>query len=260
MRRRKMLWALAAVLGLGAGGCSLKLGDSTSGEIGRVNFAYTTDCLFGCSMNRSLIIGSHATISVSGVGNDSGVTAASGAPAVASFKVERACWCDQSGDASTSTYDVGQKQSCPAGWSKDCQNTIDVTALGTGDAELELNDATGNLIDRTPVHVRAPKSASFEQDFSSAGAFQVEVHESTTILARFTDADGRDMIATDGVTWSLGDPSVAELSPTALFSSPVASPAELGNEVELTGARTGKTQLELRVGALTRSVPVTVAK
>jgi hypothetical protein len=260
MRRRTMLWALAVLLGLAASGCSLKLGESTSGELGRVNFAYATDCLFGCGMNRSLIVGSQAIISVTSVANDSGVTAVSGTPGVASFKVERSCWCDQTSNDSSSTYSIDKDQSCPSGWTKDCENTIEVTALSTGDTELELDDATGQLIDRTPVHVRAPKTVGFEQDFRAAMAFRVEVNQSTTILAHFTDADGRDMIATNGVTWSLGEPTVAELSSGAVFSPAVPSPVELGGEIELTGARAGKTQLELQVGSLTRKIPVTIAK
>ena len=65
MSPRLALLAAVAVLALPA--CSVDLGSSTEGELGRATFSYSS-CFFGCAVDHPVLAGATARVSVAGDG------------------------------------------------------------------------------------------------------------------------------------------------------------------------------------------------
>jgi len=186
--------------------CSFELGDSTVGERGAVRFEYSGwSCLFGCDMKRPLLAGTEQTISVDGIrADDAGVRAVSTDPSVAKFTVDRSCGCEQSNENGT-TYMSSKETSCPPDFRLVCENAITVRAVAPGEAGLELRSSDGALIDRTTVRVASAASVTLHGDDGAEIGDSMSMKQGDNVLvsARIVDAQGRELLADKGVTWTI---------------------------------------------------------
>lgn len=259
-------FAVAALVAAGTSACSMQLGQSTTGDLGRVDFSYGATCFFGCSMDRPVLVGGSERVDVTGQGNAEGVTAASTDPAIAEFNLKRNCSCEQqSGNSATGTT-VDAQGKCATGFTKTCDNAVDMRALAAGDTKLELFDAQGSLIDRVTVHVRKASSAEFQQSSNGLANAKtidqlvVKSGSTVTLSAVLYDADGQQLIARDGVDWGSQDASIAGF-PTYKILTPDTvddSAQDQSDFISVKGVQPGKTTIQLKVPGLAQAVPVTV--
>lgn len=196
-------------------GCDVELGDTTMGELGQVEFAYSSNCLFGCTLDHPLLPGTSARISVSEPGDVPGLEASTTPADIATAVVEQSCYCERSGDGWAEGASVGPDDSCETGFTKRCDNDIVVTAHAPGDCQLELRTPEGGLlVDRTTLFVRNPRSAWFEHfgaggEASSVADIQLLVGQREAVRVRLEDDEGRAMLVTGSVEWTISDGSVA---------------------------------------------------
>ncbi len=259
-------FALTALVAATTSACSMQLGQSTTGELGHVDFSYGATCFFGCSMDRPVLVGGSERVDVTGPGDAEGVTAASTNPTIAEFNVKRSCGCEQQSGNSASGTTVDAQGQCPSGFTKSCDNAVDMRALAEGDSKLELFDAEGSLIDRVTVHVRKAASAQFQQssnglqDAKPIDRLVVKSGSTVTLSAVLYDANGQQLIARDAVDWGSQDASVAGF-PTYKILSPDAvddSAQDQSDFITVQGVQPGKTTIQLKVPGLAQGVPVTV--
>lgn len=196
-----------------AAGCSGKLGDSTTGEQGAVEFEYSGwSCLFGCGMKQPLLSGTEQTISVKGGrADDSGVVARSTNPRVATFTLRRSCGCEQSDGTGTTYMSANDKGGCRPDFRLVCDNEIDVQALAPGEAGLELRASSGELIDKTTVHVATASSMTLhgEDGMEIGVSLKMKRGDDVSVTARLVDAQGRELLADKGVTWTIDGGAVS---------------------------------------------------
>lgn len=260
------LFAAAALLAAGTSACGTQLGESTAGELGRIDFSYGASCFFGCSMDRPVLVGARERVDVTGAGNAQGVTAASSDPSVVEFNLQRSCSCERSSDNSGEGMSTDAQGRCPDEFKKVCTNAVDMHALAKGDAKLELFDAQGQLIDRVGVHVRPARSVRFKQstnglqDSRPVDHLVVNSGGTVTLSAELLDADGRQLIARHGVTWSSDDAGVAGFPVYSILTRDSVDDSVEGQSdwVIVKGVQPGTTRIELKVAGLAQAVPVTV--
>lgn len=256
----------AALVAVGTSACSAQLGESTAGELGRVDFSYGASCFFGCSMDRPVLIGAAERVDVTGDGDAQGVTAVSTAPTIATFNLKRSCACEQSSGNSATGMTVDAHGGCPDGFTKSCDNAIDMQALAAGDAKLELLDPQGKLLDRVTVHVRKASSVHFErstdglQDARPIDQLVLKSGETVTLSAKLLDADGKPLIARDAVDWGSQDASVAGFPVYQILTPDMVDDSAQGHSdwVTVKGGQPGTTSIQLEVSGLAQAVPVTV--
>ena len=254
-------------LAAGTSACSTQLGESTSGELGRVDFSYGASCFFGCSMDRPVLIGADERVDVTGDGDAPGVSAKSTDPGVVTFKLRRSCACGKSSGSSAEGMSTDAQGNCPASYTKTCDNAVDMQTVAAGDAKLELYDAGGQLIDRVGVHVRPAKSLRFEQQQSGSDQgtpidqLEVPAGGTATLSAKLFDADGQPLIARHAVTWTSQDPGVAGFPSYSFFkTSPVDDTAtDQSDWISVQGVQPGTTSITVQVSGLVQAVPVTVS-
>jgi hypothetical protein len=233
---------------------------STPGEQGRVMFDYQGGCLFGCPLERPLLVGTRQTISVSDAGDVAGVQITSSKPKVAEFALERACYCERE-DHSGGQIDIAENASCQGVFHKHCDNSVLVQAKANGESELELRDKQGKLIDRVPVIVREAKSGLVEVTYPDrlgsveTSSIELKTGGKAQIDASFYDDMGRKLIAQNGVSWSVDDDQVASIT-AWLIGGGKQVDAGLGVELDAKGA--GQTTLTISVPGLDKMLDVTV--
>lgn len=257
---------VTALVAAASSACSTQLGQSTTGELGRVDFSYGATCFFGCSMDRPVLVGGSERIDVTGPGDAKGVTAASTDPAIVEFNLKRSCSCDRSSGNSGEGMSTDAQGNCPAGFEKTCDNSVDMQALAQGDAKLQLFDAQGQLLDRVVVHVRKAASAQFQQSDNGLSNSQpidqlvVKSGNTVTLSAKLLDADGQALIARDAVTWGSQDKSVAGFPVYTLTSQDSVDDSAQGQSdwITVKGVQPGSTHIKVQVPGLTQAVPVTV--
>ncbi len=266
--RTRFLAGLAAVALAAAGtsACSMKLGDSTSGDLGRVDFSYGASCFFGCSLDRPVLVGASERIDLTGPGDAQGVTAVSAEPAIAGFNLKRTCSCEKSSSNSAEGMSTDAQGQCPDGFTKTCDNAVDMQALGAGDAKLELFDPQGQLLDRVTVHVRRASSVQFEQsknglqDSQPINQLVVKSGDTVTLSAKLLADDGQQLIARHAVSWGSDNTSVAGFPTYTLLTpdSVEGSTHDQSDWVTVKGVQPGSTQISVKVAGLVQAVPVTV--
>ena len=250
-------WLAAGVLILC--GCAKDVDESgTRGEYGRVAFNYQRSCFFGCPLEQPLLVGARERITVTGVADDEHVTASSSDEELARFAIERSCFC-QRGDDPTGRFEIANGAGCDAPYRKHCDNDVLVEALGEGDPILELRDATGAALDRVPLRVREAAEAEFEATFrDQLGAqpgtsFDLEAGESIELALALYDADGRKLLAPEGVHYRVQDPAVATV--TAFL---IGGGAEL--DAGLDTVVQGKAELAVDVPGLRATLAISVLR
>lgn len=234
--------------------CSFDLGDSSSGDEGAARFEYVGwSCLFGCGMDQRLLAGTEQTISVTGPhADDAGIVASSTDPGVATFTVDRRCDCEKS-DANGTTYmSSNESDGCQPDFRLVCDNMIKVRALAPGEAGLELHASDGALIDRTTVRVAAAASVTLHGNEGSEIGNSMSMKEGDNVLvsARIVDAEGRELLADKGVTWTI-DGSAVESGWCLLCDS---------DETELRAVSPGDATVAMRASGVGTSFVVRVVQ
>lgn len=176
-------------------GCGFELGEDTTGDRGRLEFSYTEECLFGCSVRQPMMAGSTEEIRVTGKRVRRGeVTVESSNESVLTFVGERRC------DEDT------------------CSALVDVTAHAPGEAELIVRDTDGDLVDRVTIEVRAPASFDIEASVETSANFtagtEFSMRTGQTLFMRTTvrDADGEQLRVSSGLVWKIETPELAQFN------------------------------------------------
>lgn len=184
---------------LSVSACSFRLGDDSPGELGEARFEYSSSsCLFGCSMERPALAGSIVTVVARTEEGDRRLTARIAGSSSARIAEQReSCHCDD-GDTSRN---VEPAERCLERETKRCSLSVDVDARAPGDASLELTDASGALVDRTTLRIRAAARVDLEVRADRTalapeadGVFEVVRGAKVEIESTVRDADGAEMI------------------------------------------------------------------
>jgi hypothetical protein len=252
---------LIGAAALGSSGCDVEIGESTLGELGRVEFSYTSSCLFGCGLHRPLLPDSIGRISVSDPGDVDGLMVACQDAAVATATVERSCSCVRSGDGWATGAPVAADEACTDGFDKRCDNVVELAAHGAGSTGLELyQPGDGALIDRVTIHVREPHVAWLESDgvaVAPGAPVRLQVGQSDGIRVVMHDAEGRPLLVTGGVTWSIDDGQIAGF--TQWFGGPT-DRVETDDIVSVDGLRAGATELSVQAARFDVAFPLRVVE
>ena len=256
------LGLLAMVLAPVMTGCfDLKLGESTRGDEGNVDFSYGGQgCFFGCALDEPLAVGSSSSIAVTGAGNAATVTVESTRPDVIGFEIQRSCACTYEADDSAGGYSISEDDRCPSDHEHSCHNTITANALASGEVKLRLVDAAGALIDQVSVEAATPQTAQLELardeehgDYAPANTLQLQAGESVAVRVAFIAADGQRLRSDAHVTWTLDD-DIASFG-TGLF----ATQTRTGWGVtDVVANRAGETRLRVSLGDFSQSYPLVV--
>ena len=255
-------WLLIA-LALGGAGCSFDLGlGGTRGENGEVRFSYSDwqECfLFGCSVDQPMLHGTREVVGISSIDPRTGLTIASSAPDIlqVSYEVSRSC-CSEDAEG-TSCGSLAPGQTCDA----EVQESYlaHVSALAPGEADLEVRDAGGELVDWIGLRVEA--AARLELgcglDGNEPPLADLGVGHSCRYHVRAYTAADEELKATHGVLVQIVDADVAVLHEDAFINLFPEDETSLGDGRGIVEGRTpGSTQLLAKTGALQQSIPVTV--
>jgi hypothetical protein len=225
MRLHAILLSSLVLLSLSTAACSIKLGDKTEGDKGALAFAYDgRGCFFGCGLDRSALQG--AQISVNASGGDANVrpTARISAQTIARVSNQtESCSCGSKSGSTSSSHSVEPSAKCASGETKSCTLSIDIETAGAGDAELEVFDPKGALIDRAAIHVRPAARLDI-----TVNGISIKDGEPTVVLNREKvklethafDADGSEELFTKhGISHDYGDTTVIAPDPAVIIGS-----------------------------------------
>ncbi len=209
--------------------CVASLACGTAGAKGKIGFAYVsgTGCQFGCDIGLPVAKGSVETVLLFGPPQTFEVV--SSAPTVLSAtRTDTPNWAGAA--------------------------TVTVTALEAGTAELQVNDATGVLVDEIAVSVAAPASVRLGEELPSGSLQTSGVALSldggiVTFEARALTARGAALQCSTG--WSYSFAGGAALAPATLEGSS-------SDSIPVAPAATGASTVSAHLGTLTGSLAVTV--
>ena len=242
---------LASLLALGALSSACSVGDSTRGDLGRVDFSYGASCFFGCGTDQPVLSESSERIDVTGPGNAEGVSAISLDPATAEIAVRRSCGCEKQISASEAEgTTLPESGVCPEGFDEVCDNAFDLTTHAAGNVKIELRDAAGDLVDSTTLHVRSADRLELTQlqegtaDETPVSALEVPLGESVELRATAYASDEK-LLGADGFAWKSAEPSIAAVH----SGSPVAS---------VTAKAAGSTTITVVAGETSIELPIVV--
>ena len=237
---------------LGVLGCQpMRHLDGTLGERGRVAFAYQRNCFFGCPIAQPLLSGTRQSVTLTGPGDDAHIRVASSDPEVADFALERQCYCERNG--ADTRVEVADDASCRVGYVKRCDNTVLVEAGVEGEAWLELHESGSALIDRVALEVRDADRARFSLTAPDAlgplqtKRFELQVGDMADVELTLYDAEGRELLAPEGVHYAIDDPAVATVSAWLLGGG---AAVDAGLDVSLQALAAGDTALRVTVPGL----------
>jgi hypothetical protein len=244
-------------------GCSNDedVANGTRGELGHVVFNYQRSCFFGCSLAQPLLAGTREQIELSDAGDAEGVSVESSDADVASFALERSCYCERSD--STDRLEIREDASCPSAWRKHCDNSVLVAAADSGEAQLELRDAHHELIDRVSVIVHEAHDARFAATLPDklgpviGSHFELENGKSLDLALTLYDEAGLALLAPEGVDWHVDDVMVATLS---AFLTGSGADLHDGLDVSVHATGPGDTQVHVSVPGLDTSVELHVTE
>jgi hypothetical protein len=233
----------------------------TRGELGHVDFTYQRSCFFGCPLEQPLLAGTREQIELSAQGDADGLRVKSSRPAVAKFAIERACYCERSDN--DSRLDIREDAKCTGVWRKHCDNQVLVEALDPGETWLELRTADDALIDRARVLVHEAHDAQFAATLpdrlgpDEGTRFDLADGQSLDLDVTLYDADGRKLLAPEGVDWHVDDIQIATLS--GFLIAPGADVHD-GLGVVVKAAGPGDTSVHVEVPGLSDDVAIHVTK
>lgn len=204
----------------GLSGC-FKLGESTTGELDQVDFAYSTHCLFGCSLDQPLMAGTTETLTLSGEAITDDITVSSSAPEIAGFRLV-------TGDS--------------------LPRSVEMVTRAPGQVSLQVHKGN-DLLDLVTFSVREPRAIRLEvgegATLAEAKVISLEVEgEGTNVVARVTDINGEELRADSGLVWSVDAGEIVAL--TGFLTS--TSAVQTGGFATVTGVAPGQTTLRVKAG------------
>lgn len=224
-----------------ASGCAPADPRATGGELGALHFKYISGHAFvaagGYPMTQSVAPGTIEAIRTS-PGLPMSISVRSSNDSVATFEIL------------PDTLDDGEDHAI-----------IWVHAHDAGDADLEVLDDEGVVVDRVPVHVAPPARAIVvSNDVETSSPLALGVDGDVSVYARCVDASGEEVLASFGWTWRIQDPAIAQLWSTNL-SSPDTGADELKDTesvATILGRGVGTTTLDAVIAGVDEQVAVTV--
>ncbi|HEX2676792.1 MAG TPA: hypothetical protein VHM19_09135 [Polyangiales bacterium] len=251
---------LALLVLVAAGSCKKQQPTESLGELGSVGFSYKRSCFFGCPLGQPLLAGTRETIELTDHGDLAGLHVKSSDDAIASFAVQRACYCARADDKG-GRIEIADDATCTSPFEKHCDNTVLVQAGNPGDATLELRDAHAHLLDRASVLVREPARVVFTATYPDrlapveASAFTIGAGQNVDVTATFYDDEGRKLLAPEGVHWKTSDAKVADLTAFLLGSGAM---LDAGLDVVVQAHAKGKAAVTVATPGFDDSFMVTV--
>ncbi|HTR53955.1 MAG TPA: hypothetical protein VMJ10_24840 [Kofleriaceae bacterium] len=207
----------AIVFGLAIGGTTACTSDAdqTDGELGHAGFSYIGEgCqVIGCPTSRAIMLGSTELISVvAKSGSVPVVTAQVSDASILSATVSGRECCTSTKDGGTCRYGDPMLE-CAS--DEVASETVSVSAIAAGTAQLQLIVADGSTFDSLELSVAAPDQLTVscreenQPDVTSMAA-------GTSCMMRWNAVDGRgkQLQASTGVTVSVEPLSVAGLEPS----------------------------------------------
>jgi hypothetical protein len=179
------------------------LGDGTKGERGALTFEYSSSqCVFGCALDRPVLLGSMITIQAHG-GDPAVRTTLSVLPAAPGSTTSRElCSCERRSSNSASARSVEPDAACAAGETKSCRVSLDLEARMGGVANIVASDAHGAILDSARFEIapadRIVTTAKVNGKTAtpgSDGAFAVRVGDRIAVHSEVSSG-GRRMVFT----------------------------------------------------------------
>lgn len=226
----------------------------TVGERGKLRFSWATgwECMFGCALDRALMVGTFETLKIHP--DDLPASAAEAGEQIAA----------RSGDPQVVDVEVMPVvvDRDSAGRVTNVVPGVRVHAKAAGTAEIRVDKPDGTALDRVVVHVdEAARIVMLTgDDTESSPPLDLRVNGEVTFNARAFNADDEDLSASFGWTFSVDDPSVAALWSGDLEdpNSSVGELADTENFATVLGRAVGDTVLEARVVGAAADVEVRV--
>lgn len=251
-------------------GCSfdLNLGDTTHGALRQANFAYSSGaCLFGCTLDQPMMVGSTGTIVVSGdrLPDELSVHADPLGVLATSVVRERSCCFNQGNSGGCAP--IGDTDVCTG----DLTTTFTLTVhlLKAGKAPLQVFDAQGALVDFAMVEAKDPAVLAVSCAPVSGGTtdapldtIHLGVGGRCDLSVEARDESGQALRATDdGFALSIDDATVSVLRPTFDFielEDPNKSDVLAASSGTILARAAGATTLNVTAGSLKRALPIEV--
>lgn len=259
LHRLHFYTALAILAALCAAGCKEeKTVTGQLGEAGIVEFKYTRSCFFGCILEQPLLVGARETIRVSEPGNGPDVDCRVEDEDIAEIALERQCYCVR--EDTTSRLDVAIDGRCQPPWTMSCENSIEIGALAPGETKLELL-RDGDVLDRVAIFVKEAERARFFATLPDAIGevdgenFRVATGDRLELRVELYDDTGLELLAPEGVTWTVSDPAVATLEALLVGAG---EQVEAGRDIAVEALAEGETNIAIDVPGLTAGIDVEV--
>jgi hypothetical protein len=221
--------------------------------------AYQQGCLFGCPLDQPLLSGSHQRISLDDAGDVASVEVSSSDDSVAAFALERRCYCERRD--SGAQIEIDEDARCSPVADKHCDNVVLVHARQAGEADFVLEKGE-KTIERARVIVRDAASVRLKATYAdrlgaeSVSALALAAGEEAQLELELYDDEGRKLLASDAVSWSIDDDATATLTAWLIGSGPK---LDAGTSVTLRAKNEGQTRLNIAVSGLERAFEVEVA-
>jgi len=202
MKRTAALLVLSA-----ATACSTSLGGHTTGIDHALEFSYISGtCFFGCDLSEPLMVGTQERLEIKGT--LPAVSVVSSDPSILSTGNPSLSCCSTDGSGTTCST-ASPQGSCPSGASASL--LVDVTALQTGSARIQVLDGGGKEVDAVVVGVEQPASLTLRCGTGNGGDASVAVNASCTPYWTVRDSQGAELRAARGVSLSTSDVNVVAL-------------------------------------------------
>ncbi len=263
MKSMLSLLALATFVLPLAGCFDLDLGDSTEGEEGQVEFAYASfdNCLFGCSVEQPMMLGTVESISVNPKEELGGLRAESSHPDVFSVTMTESLSCCTHDGSSSTCASVASESECKDVLEHSYAAEVEAKAQGT--AKLVIRTKDGNVLDQVALSIRKPFrfATSCEPDLSSDPEL-IELSAGTTCNFELKAFDilGTELRAQHGFSIVSDAPAVVILESDAWFHT---TDPETGDELnephgKLKGKTPGAATITARGGEIEEQIAVKV--
>lgn len=236
---------VSVLAGALAAGCSIsafELGERTTGETGTLAFEYTelSSCLFGCGLDKAVLLGSEVTITTTRLDPNKRYTARLATNAIGKIsRQSESCSCTVTRGGESTSSSVEPTATCSNGATKECFHQLTIATSDAGEVKLEML-ADGTLADRATVKVRDAKrielAAKIQGDPIALedGAYRVRIGTNVSIVAKAFDDGGELVSGKGGITLRSADSKV--LKPQEYFLGAMAMAT---GEADLTVSASG---------------------
>lgn len=209
-----------ASLGAATSACSSNQDGSKNGEMGKLDFSYTSwSCLLGCDSDREVLQGSAMAMTVDGADPNHTRHAHITNPSLGNVSSDaESCECEKTTGSSSTIRGADNGSTCASDETRRCTMAVEIQTLTAGDAELEVDDENGNVIDRYPVHIRpatrveAVISAGGNEIAASAdGAYEVHEGSQVSIQPRGYGSGANELLfEKNGFTFGSSDEKIVK--------------------------------------------------